>query len=62
MGQLGGTVTARSSDTNAVAATLISVSTTWASGDKLGVRIEGSTIQAWRQASGSPTGISSRLP
>ena len=26
---------------------------TWASGDKLGMRLEGSTIQAWRQASGS---------
>lgn len=40
--------------TNATFTSLASNSgVSWASGDKLGIRIEGSTIQGWRQASGS---------
>ena len=38
--------------TNNVATTLLSVSTTWATGDKIGVRVEGSTIQAWQAGVG----------
>ena len=42
--------------TNGSPATLVTgTNSTWAVGDKLGVRCEGSTIQAWRQASGSGT-------
>jgi hypothetical protein len=47
-----GTVTILRAD-NGVTTQLIAAAGGFASGDKLGVRCEGSTIQAWRQASGS---------
>lgn len=42
--------------TNGVSTSLIqNLDTTWASGDKLGARIVGNTLQLWRQPSGSST-------
>jgi hypothetical protein len=50
-----GTFTVIQSVTNATTTDLIAVSQGFSAGDKMGMRIEGSTIQAWRQASGSGT-------
>jgi hypothetical protein len=51
---VGGSNTAQSSVvTNATVTVLISVAQTWSANDKIGMRVEGSTIQMWRQAAGS---------